>query len=64
MGSLIATATGSISMLAGGAACAQNGNMMDGGDMREGGWMGGHWMRDQPIVAVGAVVWATLKRRK
>jgi hypothetical protein len=51
-------------MLAGGAACAQNGNMVDGGDMREGGWMGGHWMRDQPIVAVGAVVWATLKRRK
>ena len=67
MKTLIAIATGSMSALASGVACAQNGNMMNSGGMWGGGWMGGYggyWGPILLVVVVGVVVWAVLQKRK
>ena len=67
MKSLTAIAAGSVSALASGVACAQNGHMTNGGGMWGGGWMGGYGGFWGPIllaVVVGLVVWVVLQKRK
>ena len=67
MTSMIAIATGSVSMLASGVASAQNGNMMGGGGMWGSGWMGGYggyWGPVLLVVLIGVVIWAVLQKRK
>ncbi len=67
MKSLIAIAIGSVSALGNGPASAQNGNMMNGGGMWGGSWMGGYggyWVPILLVVLVGVIVWAVLQKRK
>jgi len=64
---MMSIATGSVSALVSGVASAQSGNMMNGGAMRGGGWMGGYsgyWLPILLVVLVGVVVWAVLQTRK
>jgi hypothetical protein len=66
-----AAVVGTVSLLAGGVASAQqNGNMMGGGGMWGGSWMGGYggmgiWV---PILVValiaGLVIWAVKQKGK
>lgn len=64
---LTAMTVGLVSMFASGVSSAQNGNMMNGGDMWGSGWMGGYggyWGPILLVVVVGVVVWAVLQKRK
>lgn len=63
---LTTMAVGLVSTLASGVSFAQNGNMMNGGDMWGSGGMGGYgyWGPILLVVVVGVVVWAVLQKRK
>jgi len=74
MKTLLARAAGAVSVLAAGAANAQNANMMNGGGSWGGGWMsgyggmggyGGIWVPTLLVIAVvGLVVWIVTQKRK
>ena len=67
MKNLIATAFGTVPLLATGVSSAQNGNMMNGG-MWSGGWMGGYGGMWVPIllaiVVVVLVAWIVQRKGK
>lgn len=66
MKSLLATAAGTVSLLATDVAVAQNGNMMNGG-MWGDGWMGGYggvWVPILLVVVIGFVAWIAMQKRK
>lgn len=68
MKTLVAVAVGAVPLLAAGVASAQYGNMMGGGGMWNGGWMGGYggiWVPVLLIVVVaGVVVWVVKQKGK
>jgi hypothetical protein len=67
MKTLLASAVGTITLLATGASSAQNATMMNGG-MWGGGWMGGYGGSWVPILfaigVVGLVLWIVQRKGK
>ncbi len=69
MKTMMAIAVTTLSLTVAGAASAQYGGMMNGGNggMWGGGWMGGYggyWVPILLVVVVALVVWIVMQKRK